>query len=317
MKFKPIIGTDLSGHIGGVVASHNTYGPYFRQRVRPVNRKTLAQQSQRTAIAICSATWRALGPTVQAAWNAATVVKTSRKGDKVNLSGQAAWMFVNTIRYRVGLAPVVTPPTTTLVPLITTPSLTFTAHDTVNMYVQLSDPWAGPAGWLAIAGSLITSPGVSYRAPNRSVLVQPGSSYTSPIPYVVTLPFSVPVNGRVRLNLHAGIPDGRQTTYIDVEATNTGYPPPPPAAASVLEVTKVGTKTFLWQFDQPITVTPGADANLTINADASGTVVNQAGPNAATVTYTTANAPGLPWSVVLQPTSITQPVRLPQSGTTD
>ena len=47
MLFVPTIGTKLSGSLGGIVASHNRFGSYFRQRTVPVNPDTADQQMVR------------------------------------------------------------------------------------------------------------------------------------------------------------------------------------------------------------------------------------------------------------------------------
>lgn len=318
MKFKPLLGTDLSGHIGGIVASHNTYGPYFRQRVRPANKKTPYQQQQRTAIAYTSQSWRSLDPLVQAAWNAADVVKTSRKGDKVHLSGQAAFMYVNAIRARAlvqGIVPglITTPPTgdsqASLTPITTNP----TSSTTVDLNLTPTDSWRTAGGCLIVSAGLLTSNGQTYKTAALGAGFITGTQAT---PASLTLPFVVPIGARCRLQFHALDQNGRQSTYQTTDFTNVAFPPPPLSPRNVLEVTLIGVKKYLWRFDGPVTVAPGADANLVINADASG-VAAQAGPNNVEVTYTTTATTPVAWSIALQPASITETVRLPQSGLTD
>jgi hypothetical protein len=312
VKFKPILGSDLSGHIGGVVASHNTYGPYFRQRVRPVNRKTDAQNAQRGAIAAVSQSWRSLAPTVRAAWTAATIVKTSRKGDRVNLSGQAAFMFINTIRWRAGLALVTSPPTSTAVPSLTTPTETFVSSTSVNLDVALTDDWNQSGGSLIISGRLLTSAGQSYGSPNVAVALLLGPQ-TSPI--ALTLPFAVPIGGRARLTCHAGSPDGRQSTYVTVEATNPSFAPPSPSPATVLSVVVETSGSAIWTFDRPVAVV-GLPTELVVGTRdvASAT---QAGAYAVHVNYTGGTiATGDPWTVGASSGTLTPNVTPGQSGTT-
>ena len=314
MKFKPLLGSDLSGHIGGIVASHNTYGPYFRQRVRPVNAKTTAQRAQRSAVAKASQQWRGLDPSVHSAWNAAHVVKTSRKGDKVTLTGQAAWMFVNTIRARAGLYPINAPPTSPNVPILSAPSMTFTAADAVDMDVQLAEPWNASDGWLVVSGSLSCSPGIAYRPADRAIAIILGPKISTPI--AVPLPFAVPIGGKLRVTLHSGIPDGRQSPYVDAQEVNLIYDPAPPAILHCLEVTLVGTKKYLWRFDGPITVAPGSEPNLIIDSDTSAVVV-QAGTDSLLATYTTSAGTHKVWSIPAQPSTISEPIAFPEAGVTD
>jgi hypothetical protein len=311
MKFKPILGSDLSGHIGGVVASHNTYGPYFRQRVRPVNRKTPGQQAQRSAIAAVSQTWRLLDPSVQAAWQAATIVKTSRKGDRVNLSGNAGFQFVNTLRQRAGISLFISPPGISVgTPDFTTPTVTFVAADEVTVTFA-DDSWNGADGAVILSAALLTSSGKGFATPNLAVaiLIHPGTS-----PTTVTLPFAVPIGARVRIQFHATRPDGSQTTYTTVDAANPSFAPPSSLPLRVLSVSQAGSHSFLWTFNGPVTVAAIPDSHLIVDGDTSGTS-DPAGLDTALVAYTTANSTTGAWSINAQPTSITELVAHPQSGT--
>jgi hypothetical protein len=312
MKFKPLLGSDLSGHIGGVVASHNTYGPYFRQRVKPVNKKTTAQQAQRASMAITAQRWRGLNPLVQAAWIAACVQKKSRKGDVVCLSGEAAFVFVNTLRQRMALSVVNSPPASIGIPAITLPTLAFSDASTVDCTFA-ADSWNAADGGVIVSGGLATSPGQNYiRARNAiDTLTNPG---TSLIP--LALPFAVPIGGKVLLEFHATCPDGRQSAYVSAVVTNPSFAPPVPTPLHVLEVTLVGTKKYLWRFDGPITVTPGAEPALRVNNDTTGSSA-QAGPNNAEVTYGTSASTPLGWEIPNQPGTIAEAIAFVQSGTTD
>jgi hypothetical protein len=312
VKFKPILGSDLSGHIGGVVASHNTYGPYLRQRVKPVNKKTPAQQAQRAAIAAISQTWRTLDPTVQASWVAASVTKTSKKGDKVVLTGAAAFQFVNTLRFRLGLTLVTSPPSGTTTPTLTPPSIAITGAYTLSLTLA-ADAWNANGGGLIISAGLLTSNGRSYSTPSVAVT---GLLGPQTIPVTVNLPFSIPIGARARLLFHATDPDGRQSTYQTVDVLNPSFPPAPIPPLTALEVTLIGLNTYLWRFDRAMTKTTGADPHLIVDGDTTGVSVS-VGPALLSVVYTTASSATVPWSIDAQPTSITDPVLVPQSGTTD
>ena len=312
MKFKPILGSDLSGHIGGVVASHNTYGPYFRQRVRPVNKKTPAQQAQRGAVAGVAQSWRALTPGLQAAWQAANIVKISKKGDRVTLTGNAAFQYVNTIRYRAGLTIIETPPASSAVPALTTPSMTFTASSTINLGVNVADEWNASGGWLIASAKLLLSAGQTYGSPNLATTIEVGPIGSSPLP--ITLPFDVPIGGRARLELHAGSPDGRLSQYVTVEATNPSFAPAPGAPANVLEVVVTSATRAVWVFDRPLVQTSGAGTGLQINGvDAETTV--PAGPTAVETTYASIGV-GQAYGITAQPGGISTPLVIGQTGTT-
>jgi len=300
VKFKPLLGSDLSGHLGGIVASHNTYGPYLRQRVRPVNAKSTPQQAQRAAVALIAKLWSQLDPTVRSAWIAASVVKTSRKGDKVTLTGQAAWMYVNILRQRAGLALVTAPPSGSSTITLTAPVVTLTSATAANIQFA-GDSWNAPQGAVAISGGLLTSSGKSYLVPPRAVEIHanPGT-----VPYSVMLPFAVPINARVRLQFHATDPDGYQTTYKTVDALNPSYPPPAPTAPTVLRVTSTGSDMMIMEFDIPVTgISVGSiHANAAANTNAAPT----ADPRVWQIDFAAYTpGPGDAWTIAAAATSPT------------
>ena len=307
MKFKPILGSDLSGHIGGVVASHNTYGPYFRQRVRPVNKKTPAMQAQRAAIAAVSQIWRSLDPSVQAAWVAATVTKTSRKGDRVALKGSAAWMHVNVLRQRIGLPLIYSPPADPTPSPFTPETFAMSGYNTFAISFA-ADPWNGSGGGLIMSAALLTSNGKSFASPSNAVASLLGPQ-TNPVS--VTLPFAVPIGARVRVQFHASGPDGRQSTYVSADAENPSYPPPVPAGVGVISVTAVSGTQAVWHVDRPISLANSADLLINGNA-ATGPAVLLPG-NDIVVTYTGPISVGQPWTVT-DAGATTPPARIPQSG---
>jgi hypothetical protein len=313
MKFQPILGDKLSGKLGGIVASHNTYGSYFRKLVRPVNKKTTAQQAQRSAIAAISSSWRNLDPTVQATWIAAAIVKTSRKGDRVNLSGQAAYMYVNVLRFRLGLSIIGSPPAGTgLAPVLTPPTLSLTASDSVDITFGATDTWNATDGGVILSGALLTSRGKSFASPALAIagIADPGSG-----PVTVPLPLAIPIGGRLRIDFHATAPDGSQTTYVSADVANPSFPVPPSIVPHVLSVTHVGGHTYLWRFSGLLgAITSGPDANLIVEADTALTE-STIGVNDLLVVYTSANADNAAWSIPAQPTSIANPIIIPQSGT--
>lgn len=308
MKFNPTIGTDLSGKLGGIVASHNTYGSYFKKLVKPVNKKTAAQQSQRQAVAFVSQSYRQLNPTVQSSFVSTQQVHTSRKGAKVVMTGQAAFMQLNTMRQRLGL-PIITSPVTNPDPVtMTPPAVTFTSATQVSITFS-ADAWNASDGGVIVSGAILTSSGISYKAPVNAVALLPNPGADA---VAVTLPFAVPIGGRVRLSFHATAPDGRQTTYVTVDATNPSFPPPPPTTPllQVLQVTHIPTTSqALWEFDRSIT-----------NLDSSGMKINNVAPTAqsafnkaALLTYDAQPAAQDDWTIDSNGSNMPH-LLVPQSG---
>jgi hypothetical protein len=216
MRFNPILGSDLSGHLGGVVGSHNTYGVYFRRRAHPVNPMTAGQIAQRTALQVVSQSWRELDAAVQEAWKNAQYSKVSRKGFPITLTGQGFWMYVNLLRQRCGLDLVQNPP------VIVTPSITTAPAMTLTAPSALSITWSGTDSWDALGGAVIVSAGgplssgVSYWQRFSTVGTSKGPT-TPPVAYV--LPFAVVAGDRVRVRYHATDPDGVQSVPVDVDVT--------------------------------------------------------------------------------------------------
>ena len=308
MKFKPLLGSDLSGHMGGIVASHNTYASYFRQRKHPVNRKTDPQQAQRLALQILSASWRSLSAGDQLAWIAAKLTKKSRSGNVVTLSGQAAYMYVNLLRQRIGEIPILTLPPMSSDPVtFTMPTATFVAPNSLELTFEATDEWNFADGGIIISGSAPLGAGVHYCQSFAAVGVDSGP-VASPLPF--TYPFSVAGGQTVRLRFHASGPDGRQTLPVDLDVTLA------PVGTRVLSVQKVTTLTALWVFDGGVTADGTVEPLLRVDSTAATATV-QAGVNSCLATYPTGHvAAGTTWDILTLPTHVTGllPINVPQNG---
>ena len=296
MKFEPILGDKLSGKLGGIVASHNTYGSYFRKLVRPVNKKTTAQQAQRSSIAAISSSWRNLDPTVQATWIAASIIKTSRKGDRIALTGQAAYMYVNVLRFRLGLSIIGSPPAGTgLAPVLTPPTLSMLAADSVQVTFTGTDTWNDLDGGVILSGAPLNSRGKSFASPALAIagLADPGAS-----PITIPLPIAIPIGGRLRIDFHATAPDGSQTTYVSADVLNPSFPVPPPVPPvllSVISVTKITNTEALWYLTGPASA---VNASQLVIAGYSGlTYVASPDHRSLVVSYTGPVNPGDTWHV--------------------
>lgn len=80
---------DMRGKVNGTVASKNRAGAYFRTKVSPVQRQTVAQQGIKAGLTLNAQAWRSLTDTQRAAWNAAVenFKKTDIFGNSRNPSG--------------------------------------------------------------------------------------------------------------------------------------------------------------------------------------------------------------------------------------
>ena len=213
MKFKPLIGTDLAGHMGGIVASHNTYGPYLKARTRPVNPRTTGQQSQRNAFGFISAAWRALTSLLQAAWTspAAQFVKKSRLGDSVILTGSALYSHLNSIRRRIGLTLITTPPTSAEDASATVPTGNLTASTGNLTLTFAADEWNAANGGVLLSVSPVIQPGRNFVNTYRTLgnVTNPGNATQT-----FSMPFTVVAGDQVQLKMVGSTPDGRRVTAL-------------------------------------------------------------------------------------------------------
>lgn len=125
MKFKSAILTSASGSIGGMTASRNRGGMFFRGRVIPVNPNTPAQGSARAALANVIQHWsNTLTSAQRSGW--ATYAQgtpvVDRLGDQLILTGQQMYSKMQVPRLNAGLTLIDEAPTVT--GLATTPEIT-------------------------------------------------------------------------------------------------------------------------------------------------------------------------------------------------
>lgn len=198
MLFKPILGTDLSGKVGGVVASHNKGGAYFRAAVIPTNPNSPQQQAVRNAVSLLSGMWNdALTVAQRNAWDvyAANVTITNRIGEQINISGLAHYVRSNVSRLQFGHARVDDGPSVFNLGSHQAPSLTNASAgaQTVDLNFTVSpltDPWANEVGgFLLLFLSRPQNQSINFfRGPYRAT----GSVTGDPIPPVSPSTFAVP-----------------------------------------------------------------------------------------------------------------------------
>lgn len=106
--------TAASGSTGGLVASRNKGGNYFRGRTIPTNPNTDLQQAQRSALGSLANQWGSvLTEEQRESWitYAKNVARTNTLGDAIKLSGTQMYIRSNTPRIQAGLAVVQNAPT--------------------------------------------------------------------------------------------------------------------------------------------------------------------------------------------------------------
>jgi hypothetical protein len=114
MKFVPSIGADYSGSLGGITASRNRYGQYFRRKASPVNPNSTRQQTVRAAFATAIVGWTSLSAANKALWNdyAANTPFVDGLGNQKFVTGQNMYCRSATLRTLIGEAAVAAGPGT-------------------------------------------------------------------------------------------------------------------------------------------------------------------------------------------------------------
>ena len=175
MKFRPTIGQDLSGSLGGITASHNKGGTYFRGRVIPVNPNSVFQQVVRTLVGQLTSLWaNTLTEAQRLGWDgyALQVPLADAIGEPRNVGGIAMFVRSNVPRLQVGLPRVDTAPVIFNLGDFTPPSIvSVTAPTAFSIAFEATDDWVGEDD---AAMLLFTSRGMNptinfFKGPYRSV----------------------------------------------------------------------------------------------------------------------------------------------------
>lgn len=107
MLFKPGIAvSELSGTMGGTVASHNRGGQYFRQYRIPTNPSTALQQAVRAGMAAAVAAWSLLTQAQRDAWAAyaANTPWRNKVGETIYLTGMQMYIRTAVVLQQIKLS---------------------------------------------------------------------------------------------------------------------------------------------------------------------------------------------------------------------
>lgn len=177
MKYTPsALVSEFSGKQGSTVASHNRFGPYFRNRTIPTNPNTTSQQNARNDLLTASKAWAGLTAAQQAAWNAAAPLVTlyDRLGRPYHPTGHQYFVSVNRTTYVYSGSTAVTsaPPTASAPAAILTASVTAVVGVPSHSVAYTATPLAA-ATKLIIEATAMMSPGRFYvgRSQFRQVLI--------------------------------------------------------------------------------------------------------------------------------------------------
>ncbi len=217
MKWKSGLVTDLSGSFGGLTASRNRGGNYFRARVVPVNPATPFQMAVRGFVATLTSAWLGVLTAGQRdSWNvyALNVQIPDTMGDPRNVSGIAMYVRSNVPRLQAGLPRVDQGPAVFNLGPFTNPGFeTFVAAtNTFDVTFTDTDAWANEDdSAMIILASRPQNPSVNFfKGPYRFAGLVAGATALPPTsPETISAPFNIEVGQRIFVQARVSRADGR------------------------------------------------------------------------------------------------------------
>ena len=145
MKYIGLLSSAASGKLGGIVASHNRGGTYFRHHAIPVQPRTPAQTAVRNQLQTFSSAFKSLTPAQISGWNALalTVTLKSKLGTTYNPTGQQVFVSCNKHLAAINIATLLT--TAPTIPSIPGFSSFTLANTTAYGYVSAITASLAPA----------------------------------------------------------------------------------------------------------------------------------------------------------------------------
>jgi hypothetical protein len=220
MQFKSAFLDKASGAYGGVVASRNRFGQYFRQRANPVNPSSSRQQLVRSTFAALAAYWSEdLTQAQRDAWNlyANSVEMVNRLGDPCYYTGFNHFIRSNSAILQGGGTQVDDGPTNFSLP-VTDPTAVATVTETsqqISLAFNTGLDWVGEDGaHLLVLMSQPKGVGVEFLdGPFRYAGVIDGDATTPPTsPQTITVPFAVTELQKGQIQCRIARADGRVST---------------------------------------------------------------------------------------------------------
>ena len=282
MKYIGLLSSAASGKLGGIVASHNRGGTYFRHHAIPTQPRTPAQRLVRNQLAAFSSAYRALTAAQISGWNAlgSTVALKSKLGTTYHPTGQQLFVSCNKHLAGIGISStLVTAPTVPSIPAITAFSITPpTPGTTVTAFTASVTPALPASFGVELRATSVQSNGRTFAGKSLYRTLQgynpasgaPSSYFTVYVARFGPLPQTGIISFQLRL--------------VDPASGFAGAP----VTANVTFSQPSGTNLF--------TIAVGAQAGATTSG--SGTVTFAVTPTAiggfsGAVNYSAANLPAL------------------------
>lgn len=175
MKYTPSgLASEFSGSIGSTTASRNRFGPYFRNRVLPVNPNSQAQQDVRVQFQTLTERWRSLSASARAAWAGlgAQMQRLDPLGATYSLTGAQAYMSVNSNRGLLGLAIDDDPPTLPSIPAVGGLVLTADTDPAQVLTLDFTPTPLAAGTYLVIEATDALSAGIEYVSRGQFKFIQ-------------------------------------------------------------------------------------------------------------------------------------------------
>lgn len=216
MKYTALIGTDMSGRLGGIIASRNKYGPYFRNGVIPVNPQSPRQSLVRSVFQILTNRWSSkLTEANRNDWKnyAANVPILGANGSSQFITGFAMYVRCNSARVAAGGTAVDAGPATLSMPEVdsTVVVTAVAATQLCSVSFNATMPWAAEVG-----GFLFVHMGLPqlltrcfFKGPFRYMDKVAGAIQPPTSPKTMTAPFSIVVGQKLFFQLRVARADGR------------------------------------------------------------------------------------------------------------
>ena len=220
MKIKSALITQASGSIGGLTASRNRGGMYFRARATPVNPNTPQQQVIRGFVAQLASLWAStLTAAQRLAWEyyAALVYLPDALGEDRNVGGLGMYIRSNVPRLQAALPRVDTGPTIYNLGDYTEPTFTTfaAATDDFGTTFDNTDAWANEDdSAMLILSSRPQNQTINYfKGPYRYAGKIDGDAITPPTsPATISAAFAFEAAQRIFVQARISRADGRLST---------------------------------------------------------------------------------------------------------
>ena len=154
-----------SGSLGGVTASHNRYGYYYRARVVPIKRTTEWTLAARARMVNASQFWGTLNSAAQKAWElyAESTPITDALGSKQVLTGHTACVQCNARILLTSGVKIGSPPAVAAPPALLTVTGSWDVGAGASTLAYTTTP-LGAVDCLYVQAAVLVKPGVQYFA---------------------------------------------------------------------------------------------------------------------------------------------------------